>query len=68
MEANAYEVGDDANKNDGSMPISIAQQKFIDRKKKFDQDFEKTLMNFAVNMNFLEQQRKKVSKVVGQIE
>ena len=25
-------------------------------------------MNFAVNMNFLEQQRKKVSKVVGQIE
>jgi hypothetical protein len=25
-------------------------------------------MNFAVNMNFLEQQRKKVSKVVNQID
>jgi len=37
-----------------SMPVSLAQQKFIDRKRKFDVDFEKTLTNFAVNMNFLE--------------
>lgn len=51
-----------------SMPVSLAQQKFIDRKRKFDVDFEKTLTNFAVNMNFLETQRQKVSKVVQQIE
>jgi len=54
MDANAYGVGDATKVADGSMPISVAQQKFIDRKRKFDQDFEKTLMNFAVNMNFLE--------------
>lgn len=68
MEPNAYGAGDATKVADGSMPISLAQQKFIDRKRKFDQDFEKTLMNFAVNMNFLEQQRKKVSKVVNQID
>ena len=61
-------MGQDKITIDGSLPISVAQQKFIDRKRKFDQDFEKTLMNFAVNMNFLEQQRKKVTKVVNEIE
>lgn len=54
MDANAYGAGDATKVADGSMPISVAQQKFIDRKRKFDQDFEKTLMNFAVNMTFLE--------------
>lgn len=53
---------------DGSLPISLAQQKFIDRKRKFDSEFEKTLSNFAVNMSFLETQRKKVSKTVDQIQ
>lgn len=53
---------------DASLPISVAQQKFVDRKKKFDNDFEKTLTNFAVNMNFLETQRKKVSKSVELIQ
>lgn len=44
----------DADLDQHSMPVSLAQQKFIDRKRKFDMDFEKTLTNFAVNMNFLE--------------
>lgn len=44
----------DADLDQQSMPVSLAQQKFIDRKRKFDMDFEKTLTNFAVNMNFLE--------------
>ena len=30
-----------------------AQVKFIDRKRKFDKQFEDTLVNFSINMDFL---------------
>lgn len=54
--------------HDASLPISLAQKKYIDRKKKFDHDFEKTLKNFSINMDFLTQQREKVRSSVNHMQ
>ena len=41
--------------------FSKEHNKFLTRKRKFDQDYEKTLMNFAINMNFLDKQKAEIS-------
>lgn len=48
-------------------PISETYKKFITRKKKFDKEFsEKTLINFALNIEFMKNEQKKVEKLVQQ--
>jgi len=36
----------------------------MDKRVSFEQEFEKTMANFKINMQFLEKERKKASKVV----
>lgn len=48
--------------------FSKDHKKFLARKRKFDQDYEKTLMNFAINMKFLDKQKAEVLKIAQSIE
>ena len=34
--------------------FSNEHKKFLKRKRKFNQEYEKTLMNFSINMNFMD--------------
>ena len=40
------------------------QKKFIDRKSKFDEEYKKTLLNFNINMDFLNIQQKSIQRLV----
>ena len=51
-----------------NVSVDEAQQKYFDRKKKFDQQFENTLMNFTINMDFLNRQSEQVSDLVMKAE
>ena len=51
-----------------NVSVDEAQKKYFDRKKKFDKQFENTLMNFTINMDFLNRQSEQVSDLVMKAE
>lgn len=46
------------------MSLAVTQKKFIDRKSKFDEEYKKTLLNFNINMDFLNIQQKSIQRLV----
>jgi hypothetical protein len=44
--------------------LSEAQKKFVERRKKFDKQFEQTLASLVTNMDFLTTQQRNVDQLV----